>query len=269
MSEGKGVVNHLHEVAPLKLGKPVITQGRPLQPFKLRPFLEGMHANVATSGSDYVWSFMHRKKGALIMEIADAETPAIIVINDVPVAFYPGYTGRPFYHLILDKEPFRRGKNVVRVAPIGADAEESDLLAGIKFYETKSIVTADAEWSFAKWEQPKAISFKSKTKSELKGFAGQPAWFRTFFSVSAAPTERSIWFEPTGLSKGQLYVNGHNLGRYFMASPTGQAVGPQKRLFVPVSWLKFGDKKQNEIVVFDEHGCSPEKSKIVLQTSAI
>lgn len=44
-------------------------------------------------------------------------------------------------------------------------------------------------------------------------------------------------------SKGVVYVNGHNLGRYWN-------IGPQQRLFCPASWLKKGE---NEIIVLDLH----------------
>ena len=41
--------------------------------------------------------------------------------------------------------------------------------------------------------------------------------------------------------KGVVWVNGHNLGRYW-------EIGPQKRLFCPAPWLKKG---KNSVVVFD------------------
>ncbi|HEX7908791.1 MAG TPA: beta-galactosidase [Paraburkholderia sp.] len=44
-------------------------------------------------------------------------------------------------------------------------------------------------------------------------------------------------------TKGVVWVNGHNLGRYWN-------IGPQRRLYCPAPWLKQGD---NEIVVFDLH----------------
>lgn len=44
-------------------------------------------------------------------------------------------------------------------------------------------------------------------------------------------------------SKGILYVNGHNLGRYWN-------IGPQQRLYCPASFLQKG---KNDIVVFDLH----------------
>jgi beta-galactosidase len=43
--------------------------------------------------------------------------------------------------------------------------------------------------------------------------------------------------------KGVVWVNGHNLGRYW-------DIGPQKRLYCPACWLVKGD---NRIVVFDLH----------------
>lgn len=43
--------------------------------------------------------------------------------------------------------------------------------------------------------------------------------------------------------KGLVWVNGHNLGRYWN-------IGPQFRLFCPAPWLKKG---KNEIIIFDLH----------------
>jgi beta-galactosidase len=44
-------------------------------------------------------------------------------------------------------------------------------------------------------------------------------------------------------TKGLVWVNGRNLGRYWN-------IGPQTRLFCPASWLREG---LNEIIVFDLH----------------
>ena len=45
-----------------------------------------------------------------------------------------------------------------------------------------------------------------------------------------------------GFTKGVVFVNGFNIGRYF------NPAGPQKTLYVPAPMLKNGD---NEIVVFE------------------
>jgi beta-galactosidase len=41
--------------------------------------------------------------------------------------------------------------------------------------------------------------------------------------------------------KGHVWLNGHNLGRYWN-------IGPQQTLYIPAQWLKKG---KNEIVVFE------------------
>jgi beta-galactosidase len=41
--------------------------------------------------------------------------------------------------------------------------------------------------------------------------------------------------------KGVVWVNGHNLGRFWY-------IGPQQKLYCPASWLKQGN---NEVIVFD------------------
>ncbi|WP_298733202.1 beta-galactosidase family protein [uncultured Chitinophaga sp.] len=55
------------------------------------------------------------------------------------------------------------------------------------------------------------------------------------------------YIDVSGLKKGVLWINGHNLGRYW-------EIGPQKRLYCPAPWLKKGT---NEIVVFDLHQTAP------------
>jgi beta-galactosidase len=51
------------------------------------------------------------------------------------------------------------------------------------------------------------------------------------------------YFDVSNYNKGIVWVNGHNLGRYWY-------IGPQKRLYCPASWLREGI---NEILVFDLH----------------
>lgn len=49
------------------------------------------------------------------------------------------------------------------------------------------------------------------------------------------------FFDMSNYEKGVVYINGHNLGRFWN-------IGPQQRLYCPASWLKKG---KNEIIVFD------------------
>ena len=66
----------------------------------------------------------------------------------------------------------------------------------------------------------------------------------TFFRGSFRLDKPADTFiDMTGYRKGVVWVNGHNLGRYW-------DIGPQKRLYCPASWLKAGE---NVVVVFDLH----------------
>ncbi|WP_207766470.1 glycoside hydrolase family 35 protein [Siphonobacter curvatus] len=65
-----------------------------------------------------------------------------------------------------------------------------------------------------------------------------------FFKGSFELTETAdTYFDLSAYKKGVIYVNGHNLGRYWER-------GPQTRLYCPASWLKKGT---NEVVIFDQH----------------
>jgi beta-galactosidase len=65
-----------------------------------------------------------------------------------------------------------------------------------------------------------------------------PAFYRGRFNLAAVG---DTYLDMTGWGKGYVWVNGHNLGRYW-------SVGPQQALFVPAGWLRAG---ANEIVVLD------------------
>jgi beta-galactosidase len=63
-----------------------------------------------------------------------------------------------------------------------------------------------------------------------------------FYKGNFSLTETGdTYFDLSKYSKGIVYINGHNLGRYWN-------VGPQQHLYCPAGWLKKGS---NEILVFD------------------
>ncbi len=69
---------------------------------------------------------------------------------------------------------------------------------------------------------------------------GKGSFFKGSFELQQTG---DTYFDLSKFAKGIVYVNGHNLGRYWN-------VGPQQHLFCPASWLKKG---ANEIIVFDFH----------------
>jgi beta-galactosidase len=65
-----------------------------------------------------------------------------------------------------------------------------------------------------------------------------PAFFRSHFTLT---TTGETFLDTRSLGKGAIWINGHNLGRFW-------SVGPQNTLYVPGVWLHKGT---NEIIVFD------------------
>jgi beta-galactosidase len=88
-----------------------------------------------------------------------------------------------------------------------------------------------------------------------------PAFYRATFettppkSVGPHPILR-INYE--GLSRGTMWINGHNLGRY-----------PEKlnihSLYIPECWLRKG---KNVLTVFDETGASPKQIKLLVDVAS-
>ncbi|HWK04482.1 MAG TPA: beta-galactosidase family protein [Puia sp.] len=65
-----------------------------------------------------------------------------------------------------------------------------------------------------------------------------------FFKGSFLLNETAdTYIDMSQFKKGVVWVNGHNLGRYWY-------VGPQQHLYCPAPWLKKG---KNELIVFDLH----------------
>jgi beta-galactosidase len=77
----------------------------------------------------------------------------------------------------------------------------------------------------------------SRLKFSAAGKTG-PAFYRGEFRLG---TTGDTYLDLRGWGKGSVWVNGHNLGRYWR-------IGPQQTLFVPGAWLRKG---RNEVVVLD------------------
>ena len=85
----------------------------------------------------------------------------------------------------------------------------------------------------------------------LNGAVRVPALLRGEFTVEGEP--RDTFLRTDGLSKGVVFVNGHNLGRYWRTPPT-------KTLYLPAPYLREG---RNEVVVFETDGVDvPEVTSV-------
>ncbi len=93
-----------------------------------------------------------------------------------------------------------------------------------------------------------ALTTGEKGKNVEKGKAG---YYRGTFKAKKTD---DTFINCSKLGKGQVYINGHAIGRYW-------SIGPQQTLYVPGCWLKKGE---NEIAIYDVTG--PRDLKVWGQT---
>ena len=74
-----------------------------------------------------------------------------------------------------------------------------------------------------------------------KAFSRQPGLYAGTFTLDKTG---DTYLDMRGFGKGFVFLNGHNLGKYWQ-------IGPQQTIYVPAVWLKKG---LNEITVFDQLG---------------
>jgi hypothetical protein len=263
LGEAKGLFGHIYEVKRIAAVRPKAVRAAAVDPFSLRGYIAGRTAGQLSETSQVAWSFAHTRKAPILVEVDGAEASGTFVLNDHAIAYYAGAAGSCLSRILLvpgETEAFRRGKNNLRFAP---DARQSgaaeQIVKATVIYECVDTISGGASWAFAKWEPPVAAAYRPVSRTAARSLRGAPCWWRTSFVVHGLPA--AVRLAMTGLSKGQAFVNGQNVGRYFTAAADGRAVGPQRRLYVPESWVKLDE--ENELLLFDEHGFAPHRARIV------
>ncbi len=79
---------------------------------------------------------------------------------------------------------------------------------------------------------------KSKKYSKITKTTTVPAYYKATFNLDKPG---DTFLNMMNWKKGMVYVNGHNIGRFW-------EIGPQQTLYMPGCWLKKG---QNEIIILD------------------
>ena len=97
---------------------------------------------------------------------------------------------------------------------------------------------------------------ETKSWAEVSTSNGAPSFFKTTFK---APRPGNVGPNPVyrvsykGLTRGTMWINGHNLGRY-----------PEKirlnTLYIPECWL---NNNENSLVIFDETGANPSQIELI------
>jgi hypothetical protein len=260
MGEPKGVYGEVWEASVIKCGAPKLETETPMEPLKYRTPIMGLQVGDTTDARRLVWKFQHKRKTPVFVCIDvprddGSLAPGLVLLNGAPISVLtPGTSLR----LRLEGEKLKP-TSTLELA-IAGDMEHASkaLKDSVRLFAGEACVGEKGDWGFAKWEPPTGNAWEVLKKGATrKGDA--PMWWKATFEV---PEECGpLCFDTEGLSKGQVFINGHNLGRYFTETSTHKSVGPQTKLTIPDSWIKEG--VVNEAVVFDEHGFVPWGCRVV------
>lgn len=173
--------------------------------------------------------------------------PLLVNGKEVPLEGYQNW----FSHDNVDISAFvQPGDNVIEITYVKSPVNRLELLT----YHSSNAI---GEWSMAEV----AAGVPSEAGMELSSAGVKvPTWHRCEFAKPelSADVHAKLKLRLTGMSKGSVWLNGIDLGRYWQ-------IGPQEDYKLPLAWLK----DVNELVLFDEEGRSPAKVKLLFdeQTS--
>ncbi len=259
LGESKGLYGDVYLVAPIKVAAPKIAPGKTIEVLSFRSPLWEVRSGDTTMPERLGWLIHHKRKSSLVIRFSHPIPSGLVLVNDQPMA-YMDSSGPTTY--VVEESQFDRGSVHLQIAPVNSADPAADfaLLTDnpIEVFEVTHTLSDQADVAFAKWEPPVASAFVPFPKKH-EG----PSWWRcTFPSDKPVP----LYFEAVGMTKGQIYVNGRHLCRYWVATAEGEDVPPQSRYFVPASWLHAPGGTQNELMLFDEHGAAPVKCKFTHAT---
>ena len=257
LAQPVGLVDPLMVVKPMPLPKPTVEPSRSPDPFVLSGFVMGKHRGESAAAEAITWKVKPTTRKPILIELR-GEVEGVLEVNGEPRAMYHGQSSAHGVRLLLDprtEENFTGGTNTLTYRLYGPRPKGFDPRKVMRLFQVTAIPSEKAEWAFAPWSMPAEDAFGELPRQS----PARPAWYRTTFTVTR--TDTPLFLEPAGMTKGQVYLNGHNVGRYFVATPTGAAVPPQKRYYLPEPWLDTGGP--NVLTVFDEHGKQPAKCRLV------
>ena len=239
LGELKGVYGHVYSAKPMPRLKFKLTMEKDFAR-KIVPRSQG-HV-LGELDRLAVWSakatLTLTKVAPVHVSITAPHTMALLC-NDRPVLFAPiTEAGKSWAQLTLGSE-LRAGKNELQFVLWGD--VKADSLKDVVMHLLAENLTESARWSWRQWALPRPSSLVKANHA--------PCWFTSSFRLTE--NRQPLFLELTS-GKGQVFVNGHNCGRFW-------SVGPQTRYYLPSCWLK----SDNEIVLFEESGKQPQGGKLL------
>lgn len=206
-------------------------------------------------------SFGHVMYRSTLFPCPAGSTLSLLGLHDRGVV----YVGGALQGILLRTEAVQANLSMV-VGPLGEQAEVVIVVEnmgrinfGSMINETKGLLYGvELNGDPVLGWTSQAVPLNDTSKIPFRSLQGSDqlstVFLRGFFSAGSLPNDTFLSLPP-GWSKGQAFVNGFNLGRYWPAA------GPQKTLYVPASVLKPAPD-MNELILFeiDHAPCDPPYS---------
>jgi len=238
LGELKGLFGHIYDVTPLHTGKFALKRlesfNRRLIPRPLTHLTSELEAMPAYSAE---LNIPLTKVTPLHMSMTGLPYHAAVTCNERLVGFFPRH-GLNYIDLKLGPE-LRKGKNKIALTVWGQ--VEPKALDRIRFHVLCQNVSLEAGWSWRPWKLP--------TGEGMVVGKDQPAWYVANFSYEPRPVP--LFLRILGARKGQIFLNGRNLGRFWN-------IGPQHCYYLPECWMS----QNNELLIFEERGVIPSGSRL-------
>lgn len=151
-----------------------------------------------------------------------------------------------------------KGENALQIPPVKEGAILDIFVEamgrvnfGSSIYDWKGItkkveiIKEKVAYDLDNWEVfnfPVDYSYAKSREFSKEGYTeNKPAYYRAYFNLDKVG---DTFLDMSNWKKGMVYINGHNIGRFW-------EIGPQQTLYMPGCWLKKG---KNEIIVLDLSG---------------
>jgi len=238
--EAKGLFGHLYDAKPVR---GLIFKTKPAAGFAKRIIPRQFSHEIPRLQSLPLWevhaSLTRTKVLPIHLSFADMPWDVALICNDRPVSFLPRF-GLSYGDVTLGAE-LKKGKNDLRLLLWGDQPAAKDLAKHLKMHVLEDCLSEKATWAYRPWQMP--------TPGGPVVGKDQPAWYVAKFRYT--PSREALFLHIAGAKKGQLFLNGHNLGRFW-------TIGPQQRYYLPEAYLT----EQNELLLFEEQGNIPRRSRL-------
>ena len=205
---------------------------------KIKPIVNDQLLTFEDLNQGYGYVLYSRKfqlpvKGKL--EINGLRDFAIVYVNGEKV----GELNRYFKNYSMDIDIPVNATLEILVENMGRINYGSEIIHNLKGIISPVVINGSeisGNWQMYKFPLDVKPNLSSYTGKNIKG---RPTFYSAKFLLKQTG---DTFLDMRSWGKGIVFINGHNLGRYWH-------LGPQQTLFVPGVWLKKGE---NEIVIFEQ-----------------